>query len=131
MSCDGVSRCSAGVATHRTGSFCAIVCETRISYFVRRAGVPILLLAECEFPILHHSILQRQALFMGHTLTHELGQEVLNSRRSSRVGSGRLTGRVGAGQEVFKYHGTGQAGSGRVTRPDPRAVNRSVKNRRK
>ena len=39
-----------------------------------------------------------------------LGQEVLKSHVSGRVGSGRVgSGRVGSGQKVFKSHGSGRA----------------------
>ena len=59
----------------------------------------------------------------------------LNSRGSSRAGSGGLTGRVGqgqevspveSGQEVIKYHGSRQVMSGRG-RPGPRRVTLPMK----
>ena len=84
--------------------------------------------------------------FTGHDPTRGLGQSVSKlSRvesgrvrrfdRSSRAGSGGLTGRVGqgqevspveSGQEVIKYHGSRQVMSGRG-RPGPRRVTLPMK----
>ena len=61
-----------------------------------------------------------QGLFTGHDRARGPGQVGLKKpagRVGSRkeVGAGNLTDRVGSGQEVFKYHGSGRDGN----HPDP------------